>query len=263
MAPYGTKLSGEEKFKYRRGEGVEEKQRTSWGCIWICWLVILHLLLAYAIGIATYMWLTVYDRMCITEKDLQLYAKLSELHEYANETEKDLQAFYNRNLRIGDYKISAETDSHGYWKLCNGSSYSVHDYPELFDVLGYTYGNGSGESASFSLPDGASRVLGISSGEHEDGTVIGSESVTLNEANLPSHSHVMFSNPPSCSPHSNYSGSFVSWCRNQGDFFDYGIFVTHVNPTMGITSAVGGDESFSVVQPTIFIGNLFIYAGRP
>lgn len=36
------------------------------------------------------------------------------------------------------------------WLLCDGSSYSVNAYPKLFEIIGYTYGNASG---NFKVPN--------------------------------------------------------------------------------------------------------------
>lgn len=37
-----------------------------------------------------------------------------------------------------------------HWLLCDGSEYDVGAYPELFDVIGYTYG---GSGSKFKVPD--------------------------------------------------------------------------------------------------------------
>ena len=52
---------------------------------------------------------------------------------------------------VGDFKTSAQTVSHGRWILCDGSYYHPKQYPELFDVIGYEYGDG--EDFKFRVPD--------------------------------------------------------------------------------------------------------------
>ena len=53
-----------------------------------------------------------------------------------------LQPTQHIETYIGDYKISAQNESHGGWKLCDGSFLDSEDYPELFgkhDPVRYGY----------------------------------------------------------------------------------------------------------------------------
>jgi len=84
------------------------------------------------------------------------------------------------------------------WMVCNGSSLSREDYPELFNVLGTTYGNATPDE--FNIPDFRGRML-AGSGKRPEETVpnygeFGTEyteggealhELTVNE--LPSHAH--------------------------------------------------------------------------
>lgn len=70
------------------------------------------------------------------------------------------------------------------WLICNGQSVSTRTYADLFAVIGYTYG-GSGDS--FNVPDyrgkhlvGAGDLVGL-------GEEIGSDEITLTQANLPAY----------------------------------------------------------------------------
>lgn len=72
--------------------------------------------------------------------------------------------------------------------FCDGSAVSRDTYAALFAVIGTTYGAGDG-STTFNLPDLTGRVpLGVSS-THILASTGGSETVTLIEAELPSHTH--------------------------------------------------------------------------
>ena len=42
------------------------------------------------------------------------------------------------------------------WLECDGSTLAAADYPELFDVIGYTYG---GSGADFDLPTIADNII--------------------------------------------------------------------------------------------------------
>ena len=76
---------------------------------------------------------------------------------------------------------------------CNGQSITTAAYPELFGVIGYTYG---GSGANFNVPDFRSvSPMGTGTGSHTGtsartrGTFYGAESVSISTSQMPSHSH--------------------------------------------------------------------------
>lgn len=73
---------------------------------------------------------------------------------------------------------------------CDGSAVSRDDYAELFAVIGTTWGSGDG-STTFNLPDMSGKVgLGVSSG-YTLASSGGTETVTIGQASMPSHSHTI------------------------------------------------------------------------
>lgn len=72
--------------------------------------------------------------------------------------------------------------------LCDGTHLSSDDYPDLFAVIGTTYG--SSGAGDFALPDLRGKVAIGENGSHSLGSSGGSETVTLTESEMPSHSHV-------------------------------------------------------------------------
>lgn len=74
--------------------------------------------------------------------------------------------------------------------LCDGFAVSRTTYAALFAVIGTTYGAGDGET-TFNIPDLSGRVVIGVSNTHSLGTTGGSETVTLTDDQLPSHSHVV------------------------------------------------------------------------
>lgn len=78
------------------------------------------------------------------------------------------------------------------WLLCDGSAVSRTTYADLFAVVGTTYGVGNG-ATTFNLPNLKGRVpVGRDSGDTDFdalGETGGAKTVTLTEAQLPSHTH--------------------------------------------------------------------------
>ncbi|MBD2753686.1 phage tail protein [Spirosoma validum] len=80
------------------------------------------------------------------------------------------------------------------WAFCQGQLLQINQYTALFSLLGTTYG-GNGQT-TFGLPDLRGRVA-ISSGQgpglgsYSLGQVAGTENVTLNSNQMPSHSHAL------------------------------------------------------------------------
>jgi microcystin-dependent protein len=76
------------------------------------------------------------------------------------------------------------------WLICDGSAISRSNYASLFNAIGTQYGTGDG-STTFNLPDLRGRVpVGKNAATFGTlGATGGSETVTLIEANLPSHTH--------------------------------------------------------------------------
>ncbi|MFA5262348.1 MAG: tail fiber protein [Opitutaceae bacterium] len=93
------------------------------------------------------------------------------------------------NTIVGEVRMVAFAKVPYGFLACDGGLYSVTLYPELFAVLGVTYG-GDGET-TFAVPNMAGRmVIGSGSGSgFAVGTRGGAAAVTLTTDNLPSHAH--------------------------------------------------------------------------
>lgn len=70
--------------------------------------------------------------------------------------------------------------------LCDGSTYSAIDYPELFAQIGYYYG---GSADDFNVPNLINRVVVGSGDDFSIGDVGGESAVTLDVSEIPTHSH--------------------------------------------------------------------------
>jgi len=75
------------------------------------------------------------------------------------------------------------------WALCNGQILPINQNQALFALLGTTYG-GNGQT-TFALPNLQGKVPIHMGQGHTLGETAGSESVTLNIQQLPTHLHVL------------------------------------------------------------------------
>lgn len=159
---------------------------------------------------------------------------------------------------VGDIKYSAvSTNPHNGWLLCNGAAVSRVTYSELYAVVGTSFGIGDGVS-TFNLPDARGRVLGaIGQGSGLTnrvlGATVGTETHTLTEGEMPSHNHTGTTDASPwgatvASPA--ISATTMDVADNAG---------THVHTFT--TNNKGGSLPHQNMQPTLFIGNVFIYSG--
>jgi microcystin-dependent protein len=93
---------------------------------------------------------------------------------------------------LGEIRLFGFNFAPSGWALCNGQLLSIQQNTALFALLGTFYG-GNGTS-NFALPDLRSRIPlhqgqgnGLSS--YAIGSTLGTETVTLTSAQMPSHSH--------------------------------------------------------------------------
>ena len=187
----------------------------------------------------------------------------------------DSNSFTN-NL-IGDYKISAQNTSHDNWLLCDGSFLDPHDYPQLFDIISYSFGSQIGYSKGimlhkFGLPNAMDRVIGVYGNNNVIGAVKGNEMISLNESNIPSHWHYLAygDDGDECKGHPSSSSNetykyLAEQCPDGSDLLDkkddkYQLKATNNLPNRLRSSTFGNGQPINIMQPTVFIGNLFIYA---
>lgn len=105
---------------------------------------------------------------------------------------------------IGEIRIYGFQFAPRGWAWCNGQVIGIAQNTALFSLLGVAYG-GNGQT-SFALPDLRSRVpvhfgQGPGLSGYQLGAQVGDESVTLRQAELPTHNHtvVASSQPPNAS----------------------------------------------------------------
>ena len=189
----------------------------------------------------------------------KIYGTL-ELHDFTDHTYYPVRPSY-----AGDIKYSVQSNDHNGWLLCNGRSLDSVSHAKLYNVIGTSFG--SDEEGSFKIPDCRGRVLGmIGSGSgltsRSLGDVLGEEKHTMTINELARHTHTI--NDPG---HSHtYTGTpndqGVNTLTTQNDAADN--YRTSQNTgvsSTGITNNTTGNSlPFNVMQPTVFIGNVFIFS---
>lgn len=193
---------------------------------------------------------------------------------------------------VGDLKMAVYSTERNGWLLCNGQAVNRTTYAALFAEIGTTFGAGDGFS-TFNLPNAVGRVLGNVGGDvyRNLGESLGSETQTLAASNLPPHTHSGTTVAEGNHSHGvNDPGHSHTQTTINDDFNSSGAnppgFAAdsagsrtwdNINSsTTGITIQVNGTHthafttdggaglagsSFSVMQPTLFIGNTFIFSG--
>ena len=76
----------------------------------------------------------------------------AQLKSQISELKTALLANVNSSAKIGDIKMSVLSSNHDNWLLCNGQEVNRADYPDLFKVIGISFGTGNG-TTTFNVPD--------------------------------------------------------------------------------------------------------------
>jgi microcystin-dependent protein len=181
---------------------------------------------------------------------------------------------------VGDTKLSAVNSDHLGWLLCDGRLVNVEEFYFLFDVIGYSFG---GSNTQFRLPNGAGRVAGaIGTGQALTfrglGDSVGEETHQLTVSELASHTHTVtdpghvhtqttvnddFNNSAVGS-----NGGYPNFTKPSYPPYDGAGSKTWTGTinsnTTGVTIAnEGSNVAHNNMQPTLFVGNMFIYSGKP
>jgi microcystin-dependent protein len=180
---------------------------------------------------------------------------------------------------VGDTKTSTVVVDHLGWLLCDGRSLNVRDWYFLFSVIGYQFG---GSGTTFNLPTPAGRVMGIIGTDPSGvlttramGDISGTETHTLDITQIPSHDHggvtggtTLTESPAAVTSVTANNTSFII-APGAGNSLTTGITAptdaTTItpNPHTHTITAQGGGLPHNNMQPTLFLGNLFIYSGAP
>ena len=138
------------------------------------------------------------------------------------------------------------------WAFCNGQIMPISQNTALFSLLGTTYG-GDGKS-NFALPNmqgnapiHAGQGPGLSL--YDLGQTGGSETVTLLESEIPSHSHAMMSAPTIVAADSNICTGNSMGKSSQGSAYSAFNAANVVQLSPDALALAGGEQPHNNMQP--------------
>lgn len=205
----------------------------------------------------------------------------------------------HQKASVGDIKFSAVNYDHLGWKLCDGSSLEIDQFQFLFNMIGYSFGR---DGDRFKLPNPGGRVPGIVGIGIDDNSPVSTMSTFLGQSigeyqhrltipEMPSHNHGVNNTIPQTAANNETSvvnitindpqhshsyttvGNTPTYTASPGNMSGNGTGATTDPSATGVTlnngvhshtlNPAGGDEYHNNVQPTLFIGNMFIYTGLP
>lgn len=163
--------------------------------------------------------------------------------------------------------FGSDTVPDGYLP-CDGSTLSATNYPELFTVIGYSFG-GSGDD--FNTPNLVNRVPVGDGGFYAISDTGGLREVTLTTGEIPSHSHIADAPTVIDPTHSHVEGTTIPTAITIGA----GVPAPSALPSVGVTGAsltgisvlapninnTGGDGAHENMPPFVAVPYI-IYAGR-
>ena len=165
---------------------------------------------------------------------------------------------------LGEIRLFGGNWAPRNWAFCAGQLLSYDAYPDLFSIIGTTYG-GDGET-TFGLPDLRGRVA-IGPGQGPGlpnvylGEIAGSFSATLVVNNLPAHSHVATVNDNTTGSATSGAGGYLDSKTESGENIAASSLPSPAILKPGTIGITGNNEPFSIMQPYLGLAFIICVAG--
>jgi microcystin-dependent protein len=166
---------------------------------------------------------------------------------------------------IGQIAIFAGDYAPRGYAFCNGQALPISGNEPLFALIGTTYG-GDGVS-TFKLPDMQGRVpvgVGVASGGALNWTVglsTGTETVTLTEAQLPTHNHPIQATSEMANSTAPLNNTLAADAGGAEDF-SYSTGGTAIKPFLpSSVSPAGGNQAHSNIAPFLVLNYIIATTG--
>ena len=204
---------------------------------------------------------------------------------------------------VGDIKTSTISTDHMGWLLCDGRSLTTRAYWFLFQTIGYSYGGSGDNFNLPQVAGRVPGFLNSSDISGYDaardtwtlGDISGQERHTLIIAEMPTHNHgTDASNNVVGNNLTGISGEHIHGITDLGHTHSYlgvgaqaaasgldnvaensprptettgstqtGIAINPAGAHQHTIANQGGNQPHGNMQPTIFVGNMYIYSGKP
>lgn len=155
---------------------------------------------------------------------------------------------------VGEIRMFGGNFAPAGWMFCEGQLLPISEYDTLFNLIGTTYG-GDGQS-TFSLPDLRGRVPIHMGNGFVQGQTGGVETVTLNTAQIPAHTHPFLASNNNATT-TNAGGNVAATTPSYTPYIAANAN-TPLNPQS--TTGTGGNQPHENMQPYLcidFIISLF------
>ncbi|MBB6672967.1 phage tail protein [Cohnella nanjingensis] len=157
---------------------------------------------------------------------------------------------------LGEIRLFGGNYAPEGWALCDGRILDISNNEVLYTLLGTTYG-GDGVS-TFGLPDLRGRVPLHYSSTYPQGTLGGTESVTLTSNQMPVHNHPAVA---SGSPGNIDNPANAYWAAAPSNNYSDGSGQTLVSMSPSSLSPVGGSQPHNNMMPTLAITYIIATTG--
>ncbi|SRR5690606_655654 len=161
---------------------------------------------------------------------------------------------------IGEIRMFGGNFAPRGWAFCSGQVLSISQNDALFTLLGTTFG-GNGET-TFALPDLRGRIpihagTGPGLSPRTLGEAAGTETVTLTQAQLPSHSHLLMGSTTAAT---GVSAAGMVPGQNTGEIL-YDTEEDDVGMHPSSFSAAGGSQPHNNMQPSLCVNFIIALEG--